>query len=171
MGPFLILFVQSSLLHDHLFKEISLSFEDKDLAETLLMLLNAKPVIMTDLDFGNFLLFMTMHVQHWLVDVTHLRLIVNFITFKVNLMLSIISIKVRLSSFVEALQQLFIDQILSFLIIEILIFIVVVIFWVTSTSIRRLLICEIRIVLVSFLEFALLLKVDDFRIVDTNGAL
>ena len=64
MSPLLVLLVQSSLLHNHLFKEISLSFEDEHLAKTLLMLLNAKPVVMADLKFGNFLLIMTMHVQH-----------------------------------------------------------------------------------------------------------
>ena len=64
MGPLLVLLVQSSLLHNHLFKEISLSFEDEHLAKFLLMLLNAKPVVMADLNFGNFLLIMTMHVQH-----------------------------------------------------------------------------------------------------------
>ena len=47
-------------------------------------------------------------------------------TFEVNLMLGIIGIKVSLSSFVEALQQLFIVKILTFLIIEILIIIVLI---------------------------------------------
>ena len=46
-------------------------------------------------------------------------------TFEVNLMLGIIGIKVSLSSFVEALQKLFIDLILSFLFIKIHIIIVI----------------------------------------------
>ena len=45
-------------------------------------------------------------------------------TFEMNLMLGIISIKVSLSSFVEALQKLFIDLILAFLFIKILVIIV-----------------------------------------------
>ena len=55
-------------------------------------------------------------------------------TFEVNLMLGIIGIKVSLSSFVEALQKLFIDLILAFLFIKILV-IIVLRLRVTSTGI------------------------------------
>ena len=64
MGPLLVLLVQCSLVHDHFFKEVPLGFEDEHLAKTFLMLLNTKPIIMAHLNLGNFLLFMTVHVQH-----------------------------------------------------------------------------------------------------------
>ena len=103
MCSLLVFLVQCSLLHDHFFKEIPLGFEDKHLAETLLMLLNAKPIIVTHLNFGNFLLIMAMHVQHRLVNISHLRLIGIVIAFEMDLMLGIVGIEVLLCSFVQAL--------------------------------------------------------------------
>ena len=103
MCSLLVLFVQCSLLHDHFFKEVPLGFEDEHLAETLLMLLDAKPIIVTHLTFGNLLLIMAVHVQHRLVNISHLRLIGIVIALEMNLMLGIVGIEVRLGSFVQAL--------------------------------------------------------------------
>ena len=125
MCSLLVLFVQCSLLHDHFFKEVPLGFENEHLAETLLMLLDAKPIIVAHLTFGNLLLIMAVHVQHRLVNISHLRLIGIVIALEMNLMLGIVGIEVRLGSFVQALQQFLVDQVLPFLIIEVsLVFIV-----------------------------------------------
>ena len=89
------------------------------------MLLDAKPIIVAHLTFGNLLLIMAVHVQHRLVNISHLRLIGIVIALEMNLMLGIVGIEVRLGSFVQALQQFLVDQVLPFLIIEVsLVFIV-----------------------------------------------
>ena len=79
MGPVLILLIQGCLLDDHLLKEILLGFEDEHLAESFLMLLHTEPGVMTDLLFGNFSLFLPMHVEDRLVNAAQMRPLIHFV--------------------------------------------------------------------------------------------
>lgn len=65
MSAILILFIQRSLLHDHLFEEVLLSLKDKDLTKSLLMLFDPQPVFMRDL--GHLLFILSMLIEHGLI--------------------------------------------------------------------------------------------------------
>ena len=62
MRPLLVLLVQGRLFHYHLLEQVLFGLKDEDFAQALLMLLDAEPLVMLDLNLGNFLLTLTMHL-------------------------------------------------------------------------------------------------------------
>ena len=62
MRPLLVILVESSLFHDHLFEKILFGFPDEDFAEAFLMLLDAEPLVVGDLCFSDFMLTLPMHL-------------------------------------------------------------------------------------------------------------
>lgn len=68
----LVLFIESRLFHNHLFEEVFLGFKDKDLPQALLMLLDAQPVVVRHLNFGQVLLVFPVQIKHRVVNRTQI---------------------------------------------------------------------------------------------------
>ena len=62
MRSLLVLFVQSCLLHNHLLEEVLFGLPDEDFSQALLMFLDAEPLVVGDLSFGNFVFALAMHL-------------------------------------------------------------------------------------------------------------
>ena len=182
MSTLLVLLVKSCLLNDHLLEKVLLSFVNEHFSEALLMLFDSQPVLMVDLGFRNVLFIANVHVQNALINDSELRLldiiselymrlIVAVFTIAV---LSVLCVQVFLSRLVETFQQALVLQILPLLFVQIrfiLFTVVAVVILVVFAGVLRLLpICEVAIVLVSLFELSFLLEVDDFGVVDTDGA-
>ena len=90
------------------------------------MLLDAEPLVMRDLGFGDFMLTLTVHLEDTFVDLTHFRFVADAL-LKMDLLLvlgtffttSIGIIDVSLSRFVEPLEQSFIVQVLTVLLVHV----------------------------------------------------
>ena len=104
MSPVLVFLIESSLLYDHLLKQVFLGFEDKNLSESFLMLFEAEPGVMVDLLGGNFLLILSVHVQNRLVNVTQVRPLLDILREMDLRFSSAISINVSLSGLIQSLQ-------------------------------------------------------------------
>ena len=114
VGSLLVLLVEGRLLQHHLLVQVFLGLEDEHFAETLLVLLDPKPLLVVYLRFGHLKLLLRVHVQDRLVNGTHLRLV---LLSKVHLRL-LLCVDVGLSCFVEALEKFFVSNVLSLLVIE-----------------------------------------------------
>ena len=181
MRPLLVLFVEGGLLNDHLLEQVFLGLEYKHFAKTLLMFFDSQPVLVVDLSLGHVLLLLNVHVKDALVDNAKLRLL-NIIfelhmrlhaTLLVSKVLHALRIQVLLGSLVQTFQQAFILQILPLLGVQIsliLLNVVALVVRLVFAGVFRLLaIGQVAIVLVSLLQLTLLFKVDDFRVVDSDG--
>ena len=127
MRPLLVVLVERRLLHDHLFEQILFGLPDEDLAKALLVLLDAQPLVVGDLRFGEFVFALAVHLEHTFVDLAHFRF-VNDALLKVHLLVmlrttifspSIGIIDVSLSRFIQPLEQSFIVQVLAVLLVHV----------------------------------------------------
>ena len=181
MRPLLVLFVEGGLLNDHLLEQVFLGLEHKHFAKTLLMFFDSQPVLVVDLSLGHVLLLLNVHVKDALVDNAKLRLL-NIIfelhmrlhaTLLVSKVLHALRIQVLLGSLVQTFQQALVLQILPLLGVQIsfiLLNVVALVVRLVLASVFRLFaIGQVAIVLVSLLQLTLLFKVDDFRVVYTDG--
>ena len=135
---------------------------------------------MIDLILGYLMLLFRVHFEHAFVNNAEFRLVIGIVPEMDFLLLVLIifvfilstciSVQVGLRCLVQALEQSLINQVFASLLVQVGFIIVkerILVLFICLLALIAL--CQLPVVLVSLLQLTLLLDVDHFRVVDTDG--